>query len=822
MFDLQNSNTNPGDALRNQAANFLAAKFGAAQTEKRVSGKKADIFFMARDFGKTVKIYVEVKDYSAALGRDQVVNIWSDYSGIIEKSRPSTLLLITSRGLTSDAQAYVEEQSSLRHMTIWELENEVLGLTDYVRSLTPYFDEDGLRQYYIPGRARTCTYDPQTLVRSAGAFELPIFEELIRWIDAHDPAPIAILGGYGAGKTSLAKRLISHQAVTALADPRARRPILVKLGSIARHQNLEGLLGAMFTSDHIVEGYNYSRFIEFNEKGRFLIVLDGFDEMKHAMTWADFRSQVAELNRLIAGEAKVVLMGRPSAFLSHEEHVHVLKGRTPIGKDWREVLNWPDFQEYDLQSFTPEERALFVANYMRYVETARNARAGRPPDESWIEKRSVEINALASRDEQVFAKPVHAKILTELGADKAVDLAQFHGGVSRWQLYDTFFRALADREVGKEARRGLDEKSRLRFLRDVAFWLWTARGGSTALYASELPDDLLEALPNGDASDTEGKKREYLSGSFLEKKSGDIYYFSHRSFAEFLVAQHMLGKPPGLAEHPIYSTLFNEGVAEFLREAPSRSAVADWSKNLSDVRGWLHPDYVDFVAEAHGGIKKLAASLPDNTLWSTVLGVFGTEVIFDEETLAATYQGMRSHRNDVVAVLLPIVQGCLVSCRMIRTSQVRRASEMVAAALLDRVFRVTSDAAEDGRLTISIPEGDDLKSMAAAGIRDVTDYGGDRTFVFSWRTLVERCEDIRSSSGVNFAPRLPIPKTMFEQELRLRIVDVTKLMSPAAGRKAVEYFKRNATFSQVLTVYRTSPVIKYKQVTRRGNKDSRR
>lgn len=57
------------------------------------------------------------------------------------------------------------------------------------------------------------------------------------------------------------------------------------------------------------------------------IVLDGFDEMKHAMSFSEFRAQVGQFNQLITPGAKVVLLGRPSAFTTDAEHHYVLKGR---------------------------------------------------------------------------------------------------------------------------------------------------------------------------------------------------------------------------------------------------------------------------------------------------------------------------------------------------------------------------------------------------------------------------------------------------------------------------------------------------------------
>ncbi|ALJ08822.1 hypothetical protein MU852_00800 [Brevundimonas albigilva] len=248
------------------------------------------------------------------------------------------MLVITRQGLSTDAQAYVDEQAGLRHQTIWELENEILGLTDYVRSLTGLFHQDGLSDYYIPGRARLARYESDH--RTLSETDTLLFEAVTTWIDGEDYQPIAILGGYGAGKSSFIKRLVANQAERALSDPYARRPILIGLGEYARYSSLEGLLGGKFTHDFPVDGFNVHHFLELSDKGRLLVALDGFDEMKHAMTWGDFRAQIASLNRLTHGKAKVVLSGRPSAFTSTEEHVHVLRGLKRYQEGYRRLGAW--------------------------------------------------------------------------------------------------------------------------------------------------------------------------------------------------------------------------------------------------------------------------------------------------------------------------------------------------------------------------------------------------------------------------------------------------------------------------------------------------
>jgi len=230
--------SNPGDELRDTAALLLEPRFGRARTEKRAMGKKVDVFFQMDSFGKTAKLYVEAKDYARRLTREEVVRIWADYSGIVANNSPATLLLVTRGGISTDAEVFVhDEQANMRHQTIREVENEALGIDGYVRSQIDLFDKDSLSQYYIPARARAVEYDSENR-RTISASDDLIFERIISWIGGERTQPIAILAGYGAGKSSLAKRVISHQSKVASGDPTARRPVLIKLGgahSVLKH-----------------------------------------------------------------------------------------------------------------------------------------------------------------------------------------------------------------------------------------------------------------------------------------------------------------------------------------------------------------------------------------------------------------------------------------------------------------------------------------------------------------------------------------------------------------------------------------------------------
>jgi hypothetical protein len=785
-FDLENPQPLAGDALRDEAANLLATKFGRPTREARVGGKKVDLLFTRRDFGKSTTLFVEAKDYGRRLQRSDVVTIWADYSGLIDKSAPATLLVITRQGLTADAEAFIDEQAGMRHQTIWELENEILGLTDYVRSLTGLFELDGLNEYYIAGRARAVAYDKDH--RRLEAADVPLFEAITAWIETDDFQPIAILGGYGAGKSSFVKRLVAHQADRALSDPFARRPVLIGLGEYARYSSLEGLLGGKFTHDFPVDGFNVHHFLELSDKGRLVVVLDGFDEMKHAMSWGDFRAQIASLNRLTKGRAKVILSGRPSAFTSTEEHVHVLRGLKRYQEGFRRLPDWPEFREYDLEEFTRAERAQFVRGYLGF----RSRRAGLDLGAAWIDARVEEVNRLADHDAAIFGKPVHAKILTDLAADPSVDLGLFTQGVSRWTLYEIFFNSLAEREVEKGARRPIGEAYRLDFLREVAFWLWSAKGGATAFSAHDLPDALMGAMAPGEAPDLDSLKREYLTGAFLEKKSGDIFYFGHRSFAEFLVAQRMVLKRPGPREQGIYSALVRDGVGEFLAEAPDTDAIRAWADELSTAQGVLHLEYFAFLAQAYGGVPQLIEALPSSSIWAPILSAFGPSLEWSPASWRGLIATLRTPNNALFFLTLQLLQLQAVADNV----PAERLALEVAAALLDRVFETARVDETTGKAPIDTSH-EEARGLASAVLPGLSNQFGDRALAVRGQRLAQLQTERLRLAGVEVTRQPPTAFRNLADEFALPWSDVLGQMSKANADKAAAYFRRNETLRGV-------------------------
>ena len=97
-----------------------------------------------------------------------------------------------------------------------------------------------------------------------------------------------------------------------------------------------------------------------------VLILDGFDEMKYTMAWGEFKHNFGELNRLCSGNSRVVLLGRPSALMSEDEELYVLRGKRRAGDQVFTVQGAPEYLELRLAQFSAEQALAFMHRYASF------------------------------------------------------------------------------------------------------------------------------------------------------------------------------------------------------------------------------------------------------------------------------------------------------------------------------------------------------------------------------------------------------------------------------------------------------------------------
>ncbi|AEF90620.1 hypothetical protein DelCs14_3628 [Delftia sp. Cs1-4] len=759
------STTERGDRFRDLVCDLLRTKYPNLRVEVRESGTKMDIHFTREDFGKTEIWAVECKDYSSRLDKSYVSSqIFPLYQVMLDRGGIDRILIVSRSGVSTDAQEFIDAWRGASHQTYDQLAESVFGIKPYITHLAALRPTDLTE--YVEARLE--------------GFTEPAIQIVENWLRSDEGPSRAILGGYGQGKSSFAKRLAAHCANLHLADPTARMPILLRLGEVVHETQLEGLFGKEFTSRFPCVGYQYATLEYLNKQGRLFIILDGFDEMKHAMTAADFLNNFREFNKLLVGKAKVLLLGRPNALPSDERDM-VFRGMTKVGGQLVASADYPSWHEWKMAFFNAEETSQLLTSSLQVNQIKHENSKRYSYQSDFIERRRKEIFAQVPED--LLRRPVHVQLVADAAADPNFDLRGFNAH----RLYEHFISNMVQRDtVQKAARRPIALEARLQFQRELAWWAWRKPDGTQgSFYRRELPDLLFHDLPNGNSSDQEGKRNEYIVSTLTEEKESGVLFFAHRSFQEFLVAERMRLVKPSPAAHTDYSNSLTDDVAAFLRLAPDQEFILDWYATLQGAAGPIALGYLEFFAS----FEEISHQITTHTLSGDVAAVDAwSAVILHHATRKRIPGALAPARLNTIMVGL-VKQGnvgaaavaalsLLADCNEAERGQDQLRTQIVGA-VIERCLRMARTDTTKGNLLIDKAEADfssewmaTLEKAAAMHVR------ADMTISCGFDTLERLCalqlQGKNKGTRIGVAPVNPI--TLNDAPMGLSVVhDVSAL-----------------------------------------------
>jgi hypothetical protein len=516
----RSNSTEKGNAFRDLVDRVLSSAGFSTTTESRVAYKHVDVHgIWSRDEMAGVQRYAfEAKDYEGTLPLSEATQFANDFGPLVREGVIDHAWLISKGPVSPAARQTGETVRGLQVMTFTELQRRLLLIDSYLRDLVVAHERSQLEKYYI----RPETTDGEDL------------EAHVRnWMESCDAPPLFVLGSYGSGKSSFANHLAASMAKSALEDSTARAPILVRLGEIVDEQSAPGLLGKVLASQHRVANYHFETLRALNRVGRFVIIYDGFDEMKHGMTPAKFEQVLSELMTLDEEDARILVLGRDTAFHDDAEFKAIIDGvqRTPAGREVIVPRRRP-YRHVAIRGFTPDEARDYVGRYLPVRATEE--RDGPATDPDWVSQRIAEL--ASGRFDRLLERPVHAQMLCEI----AIQPDQLRPDMSVYELFDSFVHYLLLRELDKRGRdRDFPIGVRRRFNASLAWWLWE-RGGASTTTLADIPQTLCDAaakeVQHSLARDE--MRRELIQGCLVEKGPNTIYF--HRSLQEFLAAEHLI------------------------------------------------------------------------------------------------------------------------------------------------------------------------------------------------------------------------------------------------------------------------------------------
>lgn len=536
------SNVYQGNLFRNKIRDLCISAGYTPLTEYYVAGKKSDFVYSIFSQPRHKRIAVEAKAYTGNVGKALVAQVVADYTPALRDRSIDEVWVVAENDFSAEARHALELNAGFFPLCYTDFLGTLINFPRYQQFLKLEIEQDGILDYYIPQR-----------FASKGSTSAYVDE----WLTNPSRSPIAVLSTYGMGKTSLARVLAYNYVLHSIANPTARIPIYIRLGSLSSQQQIDGLLGTLFTSTVPLSGYTFPLFQKMNELGHFVILFDGLDEMRHAMTWDDFQYNFKQISQIIFPDTKAILFGRPNTFRNQEEYEQIIEGKRYIGKTVITPESSIKFEPTEIEPFSKEEIYDFLHGFMQM----QAAKKGKSADVSAIDLRIAEIKSLEL--DELFSRPVHSQMIAEIASDFSTPLSKF----SRYQLYSEFVRLVTARDFDRGGGRGVQPTERRRHLRHLASTVWFDIG----INAFRPNQVKLVGIQAGVPRD--GAERDLLSGALIESKLGDVFYFSHRSFQEFLIAEAIL-----LGEFNLHQSdrinLLSDEIIDFVGESDDLDALS--------------------------------------------------------------------------------------------------------------------------------------------------------------------------------------------------------------------------------------------------------
>lgn len=544
-----------GDELRDRVANLLRVKFQNVEVEKRVITTTADVFFV--DDTNSIfprRIAIETKDWKKSLTSADIAEIHTLYAPALSSREIDHLWIIGKHPLSGSPKMSVDLLDNVKYSTFEEFRASLMNFTSMLNHNILAFEQSEASNFFIDTRVRNS--------------EVKLFDHVQNWLRS-DQSGLVVFGGYGLGKTTFslyAASILSKKYIDGEFD---RIPIRIPLSGMYSKQDVVALICSALSgaeSGVSVKDFSYTMFLEMSRQGQYLLILDGFDEMRHAMDLEDFVYTFEQMRPLFSGKAKVVILGRPDSFLSNQEEEKVLSslfdGRTERQKRLETV---------EVSFFNPSEINAYLENFFSTKDMRLSIEQKRNYDTL--------LERLPDSEENILRRPVQLKMFTSIMEEFLLGEAL----LTRYELYKKFIYGFIVRESRKAARQPpaeiMNSKSlrddRIAFMQTMAWWLLNTKK-ENRFYAEEIPIDSIPASIRV-KKDNEAAVREALVGSVIEpvsqsgvlnSKAKRFYFFPHKSYLEFLVADYFENARFSRDDYRDFMANVNAEILSFIEEGP--------------------------------------------------------------------------------------------------------------------------------------------------------------------------------------------------------------------------------------------------------------
>lgn len=553
-----------GQKFEDDVANLYRLQGANVTQNVMMAQKKVDIL-ATFSYPVRHRVIVECKDEKKAVNANQRV---MEFHGLLETLRrtgEAESAEIITRVPWGDAAKGYALTSGITLLTYAEKISRLIDFSGYLKELISKFDAGDMGRNREPALGKYYTDLSAEININGKIMQFPVIDTYIHeWLKQDDVQNhLAIFGEYGAGKSSFCQKLAHDLAAQYLADPNSSRiPILLNLREFIGKFNIEAYITSFLDRECQVANPKIDLFKAMSQAGIFLLIFDGFDEMAVKVDADTLEANLTEIDKLARiPKNKILLTTRPEYFSSQKEETQAVSPSVLLLSD-REA-------EYKPLKILPWDEKQVEHFLERRVPLVKEA------TEPWKFYRNQinKIGSLSDLSKRPVLLDMIVKTLPRLIASKAT--------INLPNLYQEYLASEIKRQRVRKGRRFLlKEADRLLLLKRMAVDLYTSTISNINFDSART---LVESNIDSASEEVEAYTRDFLTNSFLVR-TGDEYYFSHKSIQDYLLAIH-LNEEIQSGVPNIFAEYYNQHVVvDFLKELnPNPDTLWNWINKTKSV-----------------------------------------------------------------------------------------------------------------------------------------------------------------------------------------------------------------------------------------------
>lgn len=522
------------------------------ETDTLLSGQQCDVVAEKSERGGVFsKLLIEVKSGESRLSNADVQEFHNTYMALRSRHGFNQAVMVTRVDPSRFARQAAAD-CGVRILTFDELRHELLDFRPYLNSFLAEYELDPVKPCYVPLHFGHTSEWKSTDDEQAH----DLHDHVREWLD-DDTILLMIFGDYGSGKTTYLRHLMyclsKHYLHSGL---QSRIPLLITLRNYSKDFSLHTCLQSHLESRCGIQE-PYSTVETFLKRGRFVLLLDGFDELATKSAASVRKLHFDEITRMFYPANKILLTCRPGYFLTGTELHEIVGSLGPIMDPYvdqkspsrTKALNerskliddlapridvvengLPSIQNLEqclsdlcyLKPFSDEQIAGFLKNHEEKIRSAGLTSWGE------VSRRIHSTYNLAD----LARRPILLKIIVDTvpywPEDKPINSSV---------LYEVYTGFWIDRDHRK-GRHLINKERKRTFMTHLAVQM--LREDTLLIPYTRLSEEIKESFSISDSSELEYFVTDIATCSFLNRDAQGNYAYIHKSFMEFFSATYCL------------------------------------------------------------------------------------------------------------------------------------------------------------------------------------------------------------------------------------------------------------------------------------------